>query len=66
MIGIGEGLTFLGACLIGSVSVFKYKKNGNVSKSLCDERSESIKEAMAEIKKTQIRIFNRIDDLVKM
>ena len=28
MIGIGEGLTFLGACLIGSVSVFKYKKNG--------------------------------------
>ena len=66
MIGIGEGLAFFGTCLVGSVGIYKFKKNGNVSQSLCDERSTGFKDDVKEIKKIQDRIFDRIDDLAKV
>jgi len=65
MIGIGEGLAFFGTCTVVAVGIFKFKKNGNVTQALCDERSSGIKGDIRDIKDTQLRIFDRIDDLVE-
>ena len=65
---IAFGTMMLGGSGVAITGICKWrpsKTNGFMPKALCDERSQTIKDNIEEIKDTQHRIFDKIDELKK-
>jgi len=62
---LGPAILGFSGVVITGILRFKPNTNGYMPKTLCDERSSAIQKDVTEIKETQIRIFDRIDDLVE-
>ena len=63
--GIGDGMAVLGPCLVAATGIMKWKKNGNVSEKLCDERSGDIRNGVARIEIVQGKIFDELKEIRK-
>ena len=60
---LGPAILGFSGVVITGILRFKPSTNGYIPKTLCDERSQGIKEDIAEMKITQHSIFKEIKEL---
>jgi hypothetical protein len=62
-LGVGDGMAILGPCLVAATGILKWKKNGNVSEKLCDERSGDIRNGVLRIEAVQEKMFDELKEI---